>query len=90
MASSPPALDVSGAGLGQPAIYAFNITPNDDADLLLLTRAIRAGGAGDLALKTFGGNIVIIPDLIAGETVIIRATRVYATDTTATGLVGYA
>jgi hypothetical protein len=88
--TQPPARDVSGAGLGQPAVYVFNITPDDDSELHWITRALRVGTAGDLAIKTIGGSVVVIPDVLAGETIVVRAIKVYATSTTASGIVGLA
>jgi hypothetical protein len=51
---------------------------------------IRVGGAGDLALKSYRGDVTIVPDMLAGETIAVRAVLIYATNTTATGIVGYA
>jgi hypothetical protein len=82
--------DIRGTGVGQPAEAVWNITPSDTVDLLYVTRAIRVGTAGDLAIKSLRGDVTIIPDMLAGETIACRAVLVYATNTTATGIVGYA
>ena len=87
---TPPAREISGSGLGQPAVYLFNVTPNDDQDVEFVTRALRIGTAGDVALKTTGGSVVVVPDVLAGEVLVVRAVRVYATSTTASGIVGFA
>lgn len=79
----------SESGLEAPAGYVFTITPDDGADLAIFTRAIRAAGAGDVALVTVGGSEVTCK-FTAGETRSIRVTRVKATGTTATGLEGMA
>jgi len=88
MASEPLARDLMGAGVGQPATDLFLITPSDTVLLNYITRAIRVGGAGDLAVKTLGGDVVTIPSVLAGETIAVRAVKVYATNTTATALMG--
>jgi hypothetical protein len=77
------------SGLEAPASYVFAITPDDDNDLAIHTRAIRANTAGDVVLVTAGGSEVTCK-FAAGETRPIRAVRVLATDTTATGLEGMA
>jgi len=88
MASEPLARDLIGAGVGQPASVLFLITPSDTASLNYITRAIRVGGAGDLAVKTLGGDVVTIPSVLAGETISVRAVLVYNTNTTATEIMG--
>jgi hypothetical protein len=82
--------EILGQGKGEPAEAVFNITPSDTVDLPWVTRAIRVGGAGDLALKSYRGDVTIVPDMLAGETIAVRAVLIYATNTTATGIVGYA
>jgi len=62
-----------------------NITPNDSTDLPLgVCRAIRVGGAGDLSVVDLTGETVVIPSVLAGETLPVEATRISATGTTAT------
>lgn len=78
------------AGIGQAPLYVWNITASDTDRLVRTARAIRVGGAGDLAIKTAGGDVTIIPDLVAGETVVALVVLVYSTGTTATGIVGLA
>ena len=75
------------SGLDSPASDVFPITPNDSTDLAVATRAIRASGAGNVVLVTVAGNERTCA-FAAGETRPIRATRVKATGTTATGLEG--
>jgi len=79
----------SESGLEAPYGYVFAITPNDATDLAIYTRAIRATGAGNVALVTIGGSAVTCA-FAAGETRPIRATRILSTGTTATGLEGMA
>ena len=75
------------AGLDSPASDVFPITPDDGADLVVATRAIRADGGGDVVLVTMDGNERTCR-FADGETRAIRATRVKATGTTATFLEG--
>ena len=46
------------------------------------------GGAGNLSLTDTLGNTVVFA-VVAGQTIAASITRVNATSTTATGLVGY-
>ena len=75
-------------GLEAPASSGFAITPNDGADLATATRAIYVGGAGDIQLTFVGGTTVTLTGLQAGVAYPFRASRVFSTSTTATGLVG--
>lgn len=88
--ATPPAQVILGQGHGQPSSHPFTITPNDANELQYVTRAIRVGTGGDLAIKAISGAIVVIPDVLAGETVPVMAVKVYSTATTADGLTGYA
>ncbi len=65
----------------------FAITPNDGTDLAIFTRAIRATGAGNVSLVGIDG-VTTTCAFLAGETRQIRARRVRATSTTATGIEG--
>lgn len=75
------------SALDSPASDVFPITPDDDTDLAVATRAIRADTGGDVVLIAMAG-----PERTCkfanGETRAIRATRIKATGTTATGLEG--
>lgn len=73
--------------LTSPAQDVFAITPSDAVDLAFATRAIRAAGAGNVVLITLAGQQRTCA-FAAGETRAIRATRVLASGTTATGLEG--
>lgn len=63
------------------------ITPSDTAEVYFV--AIRVGVAGNLAVRTENGTTLTIPNVAAGETIKLRVTKVLATGTTATGLVGF-
>ena len=73
---------------GEPATHLFLITASDTAYLPYVTRAIRAGGAGNLRVLTVGNEDVTIPSVVAGETVSVCASKVFSTSTTATSLMG--
>lgn len=70
-----------------PADGAFAITPNDSADLSNTTRAIYVGGAGDVKLTTTRGDTVTFSAVPVGSILPVRASRVFATGTTATNLI---
>ncbi len=76
------------SGISGPAFDAFNITPNDATDLSEVTRTLYIGGAGDITLTTKEGTQVTFSSLNAGSLLPIRATKVHATGTTATNILG--
>jgi hypothetical protein len=90
MASAGVVPDLLGTGVGEPASAVYAVTPSDTVPPKYITRAMRVGTGGDLAIKSIEGTITIIPDVLSGETLAVRAVMVYATNTTATGIVGYA
>ena len=90
MSAETVPFDVMGQGQGEPATHAWAITASDTALLRYVTRAIRCGTTGDLSVKTIGGEVVIIPDVVAGEWLPVRAVLVYSTNTTASGITGFA
>jgi hypothetical protein len=71
-----------------PADRHFTITPDDDADLSIVPRAIRVGGAGNVVIRDGAGTDVTYA-VTAGEVLTFRPVRVLDTGTTATGLVGW-
>jgi hypothetical protein len=73
--------------LSDPANGVFLITPSDTVDLLEYTRAIRANAAGTIAILGVDG-VTTTCNFLAGETRPIRARRIMATNTTATGIEG--
>ena len=75
-------------GNGTPGVGAFAITPDDGDDLPFVTRAVYIGGEGDLAVKPVDGDPVTFVGLSAGTVLPVQITRVYATGTTATNLIG--
>ena len=72
--------------LTTPARSAFAVTPNDSADIPAGARALYVGGAGDVKVDMLDNGTAVI---FAGATgwLPIRVTKVYSTDTDATGIV---
>ena len=83
-----PALDVS-SGTDAPATHAFAISPGDGSDLAYVTRALYAGVTGTVKVTMFSGDVVTLVGFPAGIPIPIRVKRVWATDTTATSIVGF-
>jgi len=75
------------SGLDSPATRHFTVTPADGSDLANIPRALFIGGAGDVAIRDGAGTDVTYT-VPAGVLLPIRAVRVLATGTTATGIVG--
>lgn len=75
------------SGLIDPANGAFAIVPNDSADLAQNTTGIYSGTAGTIAVDMINGDSVsfIVP---AGVILPVQIRKVYATGTTASGVVG--
>lgn len=74
---------------------AANVTPNDTADLPIVdagfthAQGLLIGGAGSLKVTLTSGDIVAIPNVVAGF-LRLAVRRVWATGTTATGIVALA
>ncbi|ADY67117.1 hypothetical protein J8N08_18905 [Agrobacterium tumefaciens] len=76
------------AGLESPASHAFEVVPDDTNPLPSPTRAIYVGNGGHLCLALLSGATVTFQNLPAGSLLPVRATRIFATRTTATGILG--
>ena len=74
------------SGLESPATHITSITPSDSSDLAQASRAINVATAGTVRVTTVGGTTGTI-FVAAGMAFPVRATRVWNTGTTATGLV---
>lgn len=74
-----------------PALTLALVVPADGADLAKATKGLSFGVAGDLKVTTAGGATVTIlsGSLAAGVIHPICVRRVWATGTTATGIVAY-
>ena len=73
--------------LTSPASDAAAVTPDDNAALTFVPRAIYVGGTGDLAVEMQGGQNITFANIQGGTVLAIRALRVRQTGTTATGIV---
>ncbi|WP_247742938.1 hypothetical protein [Shimia sp. R9_1] len=73
--------------LNAPAVSLQEITPNDSADLSKTTRALNVASSGTVRLTTADGSVATL-FVAAGITFPVRATRVWTTGTTATGIIG--
>lgn len=73
--------------LGQPATTIMSITPDDAADLPEVTTALNVETPGRITITTSDGSTGSLY-MIAGSTIAVRARRVWATGTTATGISG--
>lgn len=72
---------------GDPAIAVFEITPDDGADLAQVTLALNVATPGTVRVTTLDGSTSDV-SIHPGRAFPIRARRVWATGTTATGLRG--
>ena len=75
--------------LESPATRIAEIVPSDTADLAFVTRAISVAQAGHLQVVTSGGDTGRV-FVAAGVPFPLRVSRILATGTTATGIVGLA
>ncbi|ALG88953.1 MAG: hypothetical protein CL814_08520 [Confluentimicrobium sp.] len=81
------AFDGQMSGLQSPATRIEEIIPDDATDLARVTRALNVAQAGLVRLITLSGDQSDV-FIGAGVAFPIRATRVMATGTTATGIRG--
>lgn len=82
-------VDRSLQGSGEPAVFAFPISPSDADYLPFVPRAVYVGGSGNLAVMTAGLDIVVLVGVAVGSVLPVRVIKVFATGTTATNLVGF-
>lgn len=77
------------AGLESPAANSKAITPSDSTDLAHVTRAISVDVDGAVRYAPLGtqGDAIVTRKFVAGVQMSIRAKRIYATGTTATGII---
>ena len=83
----PPRNQFPTRGSTDGATDAFVITPSDSVDLADYPRAIYVGGAGNITCTMASGDVVFTA-VTAGTGLTIRPSRVKATGTTATLMVG--
>ena len=72
-----------------PIESGFAVTPDDNNDLTYQTRYLYAGVSGDVkATLAHDGSTVVFKSLAAGVLHPIAVSRVWATGTTATNILG--
>lgn len=69
---------------GKPALGAFAVVPHDSTDFALPARSLYVGGAGDVEMVTYNGEVVTFYNVPVGSILPIFCTRVNATATDAT------
>jgi hypothetical protein len=74
------------SGLESPATHLAGATPSDTVDLPMASRAINTATAGAVRVTTVGGSTETV-FVAAGLAFPVRATRIWQTGTTATGIV---
>ena len=73
--------------LVSPAEDGATVVPSDGADLPQVTRALYVGQGGTLAVQLASGAQVALSGVPGGALLPLRARRVRATGTTASGIV---
>ena len=76
------------SGIDGPAMDGFAITPDDLNDIAEVTRALYIGGAGDITVITKTGSQITFNGLNNGSILPVRVSRILATGTTASNIVG--
>lgn len=71
--------------LSSPPSHVLDVTPDDTTDLPVASRALNVAETGTVQVTTVGGTTATVT-IAAGSTFPIRAQRVWATGTTATGI----
>jgi hypothetical protein len=72
-------------GLESPAAFLLPVIPDDATDLPVTSRALNVTQSGRVQLTTSGGSVASVY-IAAGTAFPVRATRVWASGTTATGI----
>lgn len=72
-----------------PAIVVFDITPSDSADLAHVTTSLNVATPGTVRVTTADGSVADLT-IFPGNAFPVRATRVWLTGTSATGIRGLA
>lgn len=74
------------SGLESPATRLEAVMPNDSEDLASVSRALNVATSGSVRVTTLGDSTETL-HIIAGIAFPVRVRRVWATGTTATGIV---
>lgn len=84
----PDRFQNSSPSLSGPAAHGFAVTPNDSTTLAETTRALYVGSAGAIAVLMASGASITFPGVPAGTMLPVRVTKVMATGTSATDIIG--
>lgn len=76
------------AALISPAMDGLEVTPDDATDVTHVTRAIYVGGTGSIRVTLLSGVVVTFNNVPSGSLLPLRVSRIHATGTSATSLVG--
>ena len=85
-----PAIDAFqtySTGLSDTISITEAVTPSDTVDLTNATRSLYIGSAGNLRVTMAGGMVANFANVAAGFAP-LRVTRVHATGTTASSIIG--
>jgi hypothetical protein len=72
-------------GLNSPPSHLWTVTPDDDHDLPVASRGLNVEVGGSIRVTTIEGDEGTV-HVAAGVVFPIRASRIWATGTTATGI----
>lgn len=82
----PDLFDSFQVGLESPAAHLHEVTPSDTEDMPYASRALNVAGEGTVRVTTVAGDIATVA-IAPGVPFPIRCTRVWASGTSATGIV---
>lgn len=74
-------------GLNSPTMRAAEITPDDVTDISTTGTWVYVGTGGNVRVTTAGGDVVTYTNAQDGSVLPVRVRRIWATGTTATGLI---
>ena len=69
-----------------PITRGGDVTPDDGADFVELTRGLLLGSSGDVSVTFANGSTLVLPNLASGMVHPFRVKRVNSTGTTASGI----
>lgn len=84
----PDRFQYASPSLSGPASHGFAITPHDTNPLAETTRALYVGGAGAVSVVLASGASLSFASVSPGTVLPVRVTKVMATGTTATDILG--
>lgn len=76
------------SGLDSPGLDHYAITPHDTIDEKVAFRSLWVGTAGNVALVSLKGDVVVYKNCGSGTIIPMRGKRVNVLNTTATDLIG--